>query len=111
THTEGCGFGGETMYGLLYRTYRGYITHPNVAAALLLEHGCEKVPNDVMRRQLELAHVPPDRFGWASVQLDGGIEKALAKIEAWFVEKLAAQPAPPANGAEFPALNVGLMTA
>lgn len=42
THTEGCGFGGESMYHLLHRTYRGYLTHPNVAAALLLEHGCEK---------------------------------------------------------------------
>jgi altronate dehydratase len=74
THSEGCGFGGENMYHLLYRTYRGYATHPNVAAALLLEHGCEKVPNDAMRRQFEAANVPLDRFGWASVQLDGGIE-------------------------------------
>ena len=83
-HTEGCGFGGEAMHQLLHRTYRGYVTHPNVAAALLLEHGCEKIPNDVMRRQLERAGVPSARFGWASVQLDGGIEKALGKIEAWF---------------------------
>jgi altronate dehydratase len=83
-HTEGCGFGGETMYRLLERTYLGYLTHPNVRHALLLEHGCEKLPNDVMRRQLERAHAPLDRFGWASVQLDGGIEKAIGRIEAWF---------------------------
>ncbi len=95
-HSEGCGFGGDSMYRLLERTYHGYVVHPNVAAALLLEHGCEKIPNDVMRRRLESADLPLDRYGWASVQLDGGIEKALAKIEAWFVEKLAALPPVPA---------------
>jgi altronate dehydratase len=84
THTEGCGFGGESMYRLLLRTYRGYAIHPNVFAALLLEHGCEKIPNDAMRREFESAGLPLDRFGWASVQLDGGIDKSLSKIEGWF---------------------------
>lgn len=111
THTEGCGFGGESMHKLLHRTYRGYVTHPNVAAALLLEHGCEKVPNDMMRRQLEAAQVPLDRFGWASVQLDGGIEKAIAKVEAWFSEKFATL-APAATLPTGPGvLAIGLMTA
>ncbi|HEX2854688.1 MAG TPA: UxaA family hydrolase [Opitutaceae bacterium] len=111
THTEGCGFGGESMHKLLHRTYRGYVTHPNVAAALLLEHGCEKVPNDVMRRQLETAGISLDRFGWASVQLDGGIGKALDKIEAWFAQKICSLPASPAVLADFGALAIGLMTA
>ena len=110
-HTEGCGFGGETMHQLLHRTYRGYVTHPNVTAALLLEHGCEKVPNDVMRHQLETAGVPLTRFGWASVQLDGGIEKALGKIEAWFAEKLSALPPAVTTTADLGALALGLMTA
>ncbi len=83
-HSEGCGFGGETMYQTLCRTYRGYATHPNVGAALLLEHGCEKIPNDAMRRYFESTGLPLDRFGWASVQLDGGIERTLGNIEAWF---------------------------
>lgn len=83
-HTEGCGYGGSTMHELLLRTYRGYATHPNVDAALFLEHGCEKIPNDVMRRHLESASISTDRFGWASVQLDGGIDRALLKIEDWF---------------------------
>jgi len=30
---------------MLGRSYRGYLTHPNVVAALLLEHGCEKITN------------------------------------------------------------------
>jgi altronate dehydratase len=110
THTEGCGFGGETMYQLLRRTYSGYLTHPNVAAALLLEHGCEKIPNDVMRRQLDQAAVPLARFGWASVQLDGGIEKAITKIEAWFAERFATLPQTVAVPTDFRAVNLGLMS-
>ena len=110
-HTEGCGFGGESMYRLLHRTYRGYVTHPNVVAALLLEHGCEKIPNDVMRHQLESAGVSPACFGWASVQLDGGIAKALDKIEAWFAEKFAALPPAATATADLGALALGLMTA
>jgi hypothetical protein len=93
-HTEGCGFGGDAMYRLLERTYLGYLTHPNVACALLLEHGCEKIPNDVMRRQLESAGLPLDRYGWSSVQLDGGIERALANIEAWFAGRLDRETLP-----------------
>ena len=110
THTEGCGFGGETMYRLLQRTYHGYVVHPNVAAALMLEHGCEKIPNDVMRRQLESAALPLERYGWVSVQLDGGIEKALTKIEAWFSTKLESlAPAQP-EIAGLGGLTLGLLT-
>ncbi|MCX6952522.1 MAG: UxaA family hydrolase, partial [Verrucomicrobia bacterium] len=93
-----------------HRTYRGYVTHPNVAAALFLEHGCEKVPNDVMRRQLENAGVPLARFGWASVQLDGGIEKSIGRVEAWFTEKFTALPPAPSLPANLGALTLGLMT-
>jgi len=109
THTEGCGFGGETMYHLLQRTYRGYAMHPNVTAALLLEHGCEKIPNDVMRRQFETAGVALERFGWASVQLDGGIDKALGNVEAWFVR--ARPPVAERTPAGFGGLQVGLLSA
>lgn len=91
-HTEGCGFGGESMHKLLHRTFRGYAQHPNVAATLLLEHGCEKVPNDVMKRQFEAAGVDLEHFGWASVQLDGGIERSLANIQAWFERTLPSRP-------------------
>ena len=111
THTEGCGFGGDTMYQLLHRTYRGYLTHPNVAAALLLEHGCEKVPNDVLRHHFAAAGLATAQFGFASVQLDGGIEKVLAKIEAWFTEKLAALPPTPTVPTDLGALSLALLTA
>jgi len=110
-HSEGCGFGGETMYQLLRRTYSGYATHPNVAATLLLEHGCEKIPNDVMRRQFEQAGIPPERFGWASVQLDGGIESAVAKIEAWFAAAAPGLPSTPRISASLGALTIGCLSA
>ncbi len=109
-HTEGCGFGGESMYQTLYRSYRGYATHPNVAAALLLEHGCEKIPNDAMRRQFETAGVPLDRFGWASVQLDGGIEKAIGGIESWFAQRFSAAPPGAAETTGLGSLTLGLLT-
>jgi hypothetical protein len=63
-----------------------------------------------MRRQLEAAGVPTTRFGWASVQLDGGIEKALTKIEAWFIEKFAGLPPAKTTLADLGALNLALMT-
>jgi altronate dehydratase len=111
THTEGCGFGGDSMYQLLQRTYRGYATHPNVSAALLLEHGCEKIPNDAMRRQFENLGMPLERFGWASVQLDGGIDKSLAKVEAWFARAAESAPTVPRTAADLGGLAVGVLSA
>lgn len=109
-HTEGCGFGGDSMQRLLQRTYRGYAVHPNVVAAVFLEHGCEKVPNDVMRHELTTAGVNPDRFGWVSVQLDGGMQRAIEKISTWFSSRLAATPAPVPLQAALGNLRIGLMT-
>ena len=111
THTEGCGFGGGSMYDMLQRTYRGYVTHPNVAAALLLEHGCEKIPNDAMRRQFESAGLPLDRFGWASVQLDGGIENVSANVARWFDGQPPAAPATDPALVRLGALTIGVLSA
>ncbi len=113
-HSEGCGFGGAEMERSLHRAFQGYATHPNVAAALLLEHGCEKIPNDAMRRQFEASGIPLDRFGWASVQLDGGIERTLRRIEMWFREHSnpsdLAKPEPAAEPAIPNGINLGLLT-
>jgi altronate dehydratase len=97
------------MYARLRRTYGGYAVHPAVAAALFLEHGCEKIPNDAMRRHLADAGIDPAGFGWASVQLDGGIEKVLGKIESWFTARLAEMPAAPREPAGLGSLSVGLL--
>jgi hypothetical protein len=53
-----------------------------------LEHGCEKTHNDYFRNRLIEANLDPGRFGWASVQLDGGIDSVVAKVEDWFEETL-----------------------
>ena len=108
-HSEGCGFGGGSVYDALQRSFRGYATHPNVVAALLLEHGCEKVPNDAMRRDFERAGLPLERFGWASVQLDGGIERSLGKVQQWFATRAAAEPV--ARDVRLGSLTLGLSCA
>ena len=108
-HSEGCGFGGGSTYDTLQRSFRGYATHPNVAAALLLEHGCEKVPNDAMRRDFERADLPLDRFGWASVQLDGGIDRVIGRVQQWFATR---PPFPPAaRELRLGALTLGVLSA
>lgn len=110
-HTEGCGFGGETMYAMLERAYAGYLRHPNVAAALLLEHGCEKLTNDVMRQRLAASGEPGDRYGWASVQLDGGIERVLERIEHWFTNRpVVSSTVPAESSARSLRLNIGLIS-
>lgn len=90
-HTEGCGAhnGHELTDTLL-----GYMQHPSVKYVMLLEHGCERTHNGFYRELMDEKGIDYDSFGWASVQLDGGIEKALDKMSGWFTDRLAAQPEP-----------------
>lgn len=83
-HTEGCGASSGPSEDLFIRTMLGYLKHPDVATALLLEHGCEKTHNDYFRNHLEEVGLNAEQFGWASIQQDGGIEPVLNKIEDWF---------------------------
>ena len=46
-----------------------------------------------MRHRLREAGLDPEHFGWASIQLDGGIDPVLARIEGWF--RQAVQSASP----------------
>lgn len=86
-HTEGCGASSGASEDLFLRTMCGHLLHPAVQYAVLLEHGCEKTHNDYFRNYLEREGVDTTRFGWASIQQDGGIERAIDKIENWFLEK------------------------
>jgi altronate dehydratase len=88
-HTEGCGNNAGPSEQMFARTMVGYITHPLVKHCLLLEHGCEKTHNDFMRHQMYEMGVDPGRYGYASIQLDGGIEKATEKVETWFAHRLS----------------------
>ncbi len=86
------------------------MAHGLVGAGLFLEHGCERTHNDYMRHELEALGLGPERFGWASVQLDGGIEAVLAKIEAWFRQSLASAAPPRVEAAGLGALKLGLLS-
>jgi len=65
------------------RAVLGHVAHPLVAVALMLEHGCEKTHNDYYRNTLTSRGLPPERYGWASVQADGGIESVTRRVEDW----------------------------
>ena len=106
-HTEGCGSSAKEEYR---QTMLGYANHPLVAHCLLLEHGCEMTHNDYWRQAMIQADLDPVRFGWASVQGDGGIEKSLAKIMAWFEAQLAQEAGEQAVVANLSAVRLGLVT-
>lgn len=91
-HTEGCGVSSGSSEALYTRTLIGYLRSPLVGRAMLLEHGCEKTHNDFVRHELREAGVGLDRFGWASIQLDGGIDAVTAKALDWFAAAAAAAP-------------------
>lgn len=94
-HTEGCGVSSGRSEEIYTRTMIGHLTHPTVALGLLLEHGCEKTHNDHVRHEIQKLGISPERYGWASVQLDGGIEAVIEKVQDWFADTLADKPAVP----------------
>ena len=108
-HTEGCGVSSGSSEAMYARTTLGYLTHPLVRFGLLLEHGCEKTHNDYMANQLARHGVDRQRFGWASVQMDGGIEQVSDKVEAWFGEVLGELSDPEWADAGVGALRLGLL--
>ncbi len=90
-HTEGCGVAFASTREVYAETMVGHAAHPLVARALFLEHGCEKAHNDYLHSLLVAAELDPTDFGWASVQLDGGIQQVLAKIRAYFEQRGASE--------------------
>ena len=93
THTEGCG--GSTNQEF-QDTLLGYLGHPFVKHALLLEHGCEATHNDYFRHAMDARAYHPDDYGWASIQLDGGIQAVMQKMVTWFERQIAEEtPAQP----------------
>ena len=94
-HTEGCGVSSGRSEEIYTRTMIGHLTHPGVAIGLLLEHGCEKTHNDHVRHEIQKLGISPERYGWASVQLDGGIDAVIEKVQDWFSETLSEKPTVP----------------
>ena len=108
-HTEGCGAAPGYSTRLFLRTVQGHITHPAVGASLLLEHGCEQTHNDAMRHFLEQQGVPQEHVGFASVQMDGGIDAVVAKASGWFSETGAGLPPRPPATPALETLRLGLL--
>jgi len=93
-HTEGCGTGyAEGGMQLYERVMLGHLTHSSVAMALCLEHGCEKTHNDFFTGSMAAAGIPTSAFGYASIQLDGGIESVTAKVLEYFRGQAESGPA------------------
>ncbi|MCB0125676.1 MAG: UxaA family hydrolase, partial [Caldilineaceae bacterium] len=109
-HTEGCGNSGGSAEQMYAQAMVGYAFHPLVRHCLLLEHGCEKTHNDFMRHQIENLGGDMDKLGFASIQLDGGIEKVTEKVEAWFADQIAKDAAPATVQVGLGALRLGLHT-
>jgi altronate dehydratase len=82
-HTEGCGASGEAI-DILEQTIAGYAVHPLSERVLLLEHGCEKTHNDAIRNFLGTHNIDHTAMGFASIQLDGGIDRVTEKVTNWF---------------------------
>jgi altronate dehydratase len=108
-HTEGCTDATGDAVRLSAPTLLGYATHPAVRRCLLLEHGCEVTHNDFMRHRLMEMGYDLEQFGWASVQLDGGIAAVLDKVEQWFAAQAVAAAEPPRQAAGLGALRLGLI--
>jgi altronate hydrolase len=72
THDSGCGLVTESEGArLLWRTLRGYASHPNIAGLLVLGLGCEMLPIDELLADLP---VPPDTIvEHMTIQETGGI--------------------------------------
>ena len=107
-HTEGCGVSSGRSEEIYTRTMIGYLTHPTVALGLLLEHGCEKTHNDHIRHEMEKIGLSPDSFGWASIQMDGGIDSVIDKVQTWFSDEFNKQQPLPLIDAELEHLSVAV---
>lgn len=94
-HTEGCGVSSGRSEEIYTRTMIGHLTHPTVALGLLLEHGCEKTHNDHVRHVIQNQGISPENYGWASVQMDGGIDAVIERVQVWFEEELSDKPSTP----------------
>ncbi|HHY56927.1 MAG TPA: altronate dehydratase [Chloroflexi bacterium] len=108
-HTEGCSDATGEAITMSAPTLLGYATHRMAGRTLLLEHGCEVTHNDFMRRRLTELGYDLEHFGWASVQLDGGIASVLDRIEAWFAATATDDPAPRPTQGGLSSLHLALL--
>ena len=107
-HTEGCSSANADHHFL--QTLMGHVTHPSVRRAMLLEHGCERTHNDAVRLYLEGQGLDASHLGFASVQLDGGLDKVRHKIVQWFRDSLENDTELSTRTTGTPSLRLGVTT-
>ena len=107
-HTEGCG---GTVVPEYKDTLISYLQHPKLRHALLLEHGCEITHNSYFRQLMGERGLDPADYGWASIQLDGGINSVMQKMVRWFRERIDGDSVPSPSPAGMEALRLGLLSA
>lgn len=107
-HTEGCG---SSLNSEFRDTLLAYLAHPFVRHALLLEHGCESTHNDFFRQALRAQGYDPAAYGWASIQLDGGIQRTLHKMTTWFQDVIQQDSAPAHAECGLAAWRIGFLSA
>ena len=105
-HTEGCG--SANAEELFLNIVSGHLQHPFITHAVLLEHGCERTHNDAIRHDLLSKGLNPARFDWASVQLDGGLDRVAKKVETQF--RVALDSPVQRKTGSITDLKIGLMT-
>jgi altronate dehydratase len=106
-HTEGCG---ASVGKELPDTLLGYLLHPMVRYGVLLEHGCEKTHNHFMRHRMISEGIDPQQFGWASVQMDGGIQAVVQKVADLFTAQIDMMGNPETTLAGLEAVRLGVVT-
>jgi len=88
-HTEGCGMSSGSCEEIYRRTMLSHMLSPLVKFGVFLEHGCERTHNDYMGHHMESEMgIKRDKFGWASIQLDGGIDKVTSKVRGLFLSSV-----------------------
>lgn len=92
-HTEGCGCDSGISIERLLRVLKGYITHPNVGACMVIDLGCEQTNRPVMNRYLkDVVKTGIKPVDWLTIEANGGVEatKAAAlKIIAGRLEEIS----------------------
>jgi len=88
-HTEGCGSSDGHNVQMYIRTMLGHTMSPLAGPTAFIEHGCEKTHNSYMQNEMRARNIDPASFGWFSLQLGGGIQKATADAVAWLQSHIA----------------------
>jgi altronate hydrolase len=100
THDSGCGLVTESEGArLLWRTLRGYASHPNIAGVLVLGLGCEMLPVDSLLGDLPVPgdtiveHMTIQETGGIRASVRAGVTAVMGMVEQVDTRRRQAVPA------------------